>query len=146
MSGKDQVVFRAGILPYYVPDDGGPIEYMFMRPSDPTYGGPEWQLAKGRVENSDSNFITALREGAEELGLKESNIIEIEELGTFLGRTVIYICRVYNKDDFSEFHYETGAVIWLTLEHFINIGRALHHDVVRKTDKIVTSRCLLSDS
>ncbi|QDJ96492.1 NUDIX hydrolase [Xanthomonas phage Xoo-sp13] len=118
---------------------------MFMKPSDPTYGGPDWQIAKGRVENDDSNLVTALREGAEELGLRESNIIEVQELGTYLGRTVVYLCRVVNKHDFDAFHFETGAVTWYTMQQFNEVGRDLHKRIVQDAEKAIRSGKIVYD-
>lgn len=129
----NQNIFRAGIIPY-VYDANGTIRYMFMKPSDPKFGGPDWQIAKGRVENDDDNLTTALREGAEELGLKESNILDVTEIGVFLGRTCVFICHVRDQNDFDQFHYETGDVIWLTLEEFDQIGRDIHLPIVQAAD------------
>lgn len=129
MSGKEKV-YRAGIIPY-IYNSYGELTFMFMRPSDPTYGGSDWQIAKGRVEDDDDNISTAIREGAEELGLKESNIDTITELGVFLGRTSVFICKVYNTTDFNPFHYETGDTEWLTLDEFEHVGRELHYPIVQ---------------
>lgn len=136
MSAKN-IIFRAGIIPYFV--DNGVIKYNFMKPSDPTYGGSDWQIAKGRVENDDDNLSTALREGAEELGLKESNIISITELGVHLGRTSIYICKVASMTDFNQFHYETGEVAWLSLADFEVVGRNIHVPVIRAAEQYINA-------
>lgn len=133
----NQNIFRAGIIPYYF--DGELIRFNFMKPSDPKYGGPDWQIAKGRVENDDDNLSTALREGAEELGLRESNIIGVTELGVYLGRTCVFICEIEDSKDFGPFHYETGAVVWMTLNEFEIDGRELHVPIVREAhDYILT--------
>ena len=129
MSGNRNV-FRAGIIPYFINPDKT-IKFMFMQPSDSKYGGSDWQMAKGRVEGDDDNITTALREGGEELGLKESNIKLIQELGLYLGRTTVYICEVKDKDDFGEFTYETGQVTWLTAKEFTEIGRDIHQSIVQ---------------
>ena len=129
MSGIGKNIFRAGIIPFFVNEDGS-IQFMFMKPSDPAYGGPDWQIAKGRVEGEDDNMTTALCEGAEELGLKESNIKSIQELGQYLGRTTVYICEVSDMDDFTDFTYETGAVKWMSANDFIKEGRDIHRDIV----------------
>lgn len=128
MSGNRNV-FRAGIIPYFIQPDKT-IIFMFMQPSDSKYGGSEWQMAKGRVEEDEENLSTAIREGTEELGLKESNIKYIEELGLFLGRTTVYICEVYSQKDFDNFTFETGAVKWLTYQEFVEEGRRIHIPVV----------------
>jgi len=129
-------VFRAGIIPY-IRTPENQIKFMFMQPSDPTYGGSEWQMAKGRVENDDDNFTTALREGAEELGLKESNIKSITELGLYLGRTTVYICEVTNIDDFDDYTFETGAIKWLSHDEFQQSGRQIHKPIVSDALKLI---------
>lgn len=136
MSVKNNI-FRAGIIPYFV--DNGIIRYNFMKPSDPAYGGPDWQMAKGRVEDDEGNLSTALREGSEELGLKESNIISVIELGSYLGRTSVFICEVSSMTDFNPFHYETGDVVWLTLAEFEQIGRTIHLPIVRDAERYITA-------
>ena len=127
---RNKNIYRAGILPYIVRADA-PVEFLFMKPSNPRYGGPDWQIAKGRVEDDDvDNMSAALREGYEELGLKTSNIISIRELGMYLGRTNIFICEVMTKDDFDPFHFETGEIMWMTSHEFQITGRELHHKIV----------------
>lgn len=135
----NQNIFRAGIIPYFI--DGESVHFKFMKPSDPKFGGPDWQIAKGRVEGDDDNLATALREGAEELGLKESNITSITELGVYLGRTCIFICEVKDASDFDPFHYETGAVVWFTLNEFIRSnGRELHLPIIQDADRYIKSQ------
>lgn len=135
MSGNKNI-FRAGIIPFII-DADEKIRFMFMKPSDPHYGGPDWQIAKGRVEGEDDNLSTALREGAEELGLKEDNIVCVYELGNYLGRTNIYVCHVKDKSDFTPFHFETGDVIWLTRSEFDTVGRDLHRHIVKDAEIFV---------
>lgn len=135
MSGNRNV-FRAGIIPYFLLPDKT-INFMFMQPSDPKYGGSEWQMAKGRVEEDEENLFTAVREGTEELGLKESNIKSIEELGLFLGRTTVYICEVFSQDDFDAFTFETGAVKWLTYDEFVEEGRRIHIPIVHEAYNVI---------
>lgn len=135
MSGFREEVFRAGIIPFIIKD--GEIKFMFMKPSDPKFGGPDWQIAKGRVEGDDDNMTTALREGEEELGLKESNINYVSELGYYLGRTSVFVCNVIDMEDFGPFHYETGDVVWLTRKEFDQLGRSLHRPIVRDAEQFV---------
>jgi 8-oxo-dGTP pyrophosphatase MutT (NUDIX family) len=134
----NKIIFRAGIIPYFI--NGDSIQYKFMKPSDPKFGGPDWQIAKGRVEGDDDNLSTALREGAEELGLKESNIISVTELGVYMGRTCIFICEIKDIHDFNPFHFETGDVKWLTLnEYILNNGRALHLPIINDAERYIKS-------
>src|SRR5690606_5341748 len=120
--------------------------FMFMKPSDPRFGGPDWQIAKGRVEGDDDNITTALREGEEELGLKEDNINYVSEMGMYLGRTSVFVCFVKNKNDFGHFHYETGDVIWLTLKEFEEHGRDLHKPIVRAAEEFILRTHQMDDT
>ena len=111
---------------------------MFMKPSDPNYGGDDWQIAKGRFdEGEDDPQAVAIREGSEELGLRESNIKKVDFLGKFLGKTFIYTCEVESMGNFGEFHFETGATVWLTADEFKDYGRELHRKIVAEAAKAV---------
>ena len=123
-------VYRAGMIPYII--ENGQLYMMFMKPSDTEFGGDAFQLAKGKVEDDDeSTEFAAIREAKEELGLFVGNVIKTEELGTFMGRTTVYLAKVRSRDMFGEPGFETSEVAWLTLEQFDSIGRELHRPVVR---------------
>jgi len=124
-------VYRAGVIPFYVHEDGK-IEMNFMIPSDTRYGGSDPQFCKGKVENSETHEDAAIREAIEELGLRENNVSWFSYLGQFLGYTHIYICEVTDREAFDEPHYETEETMWLTLEEFENSGRELHRPVIRE--------------
>ena len=124
---------RAGVVPFYVPDDGE-VKMMFMKPSDKKYGGEEFQLAKGKVDEGENPLEAGIREAGEELGLRESNIKWLEKAGVFLETHHIYIVEVHSMDDnvFDKPHFETGAVCWMTDAEFISDGRPLHVPIVKK--------------
>ncbi len=127
---------RSGLIPFHVED--GQIKMMFMQPSDPLYGGPDFQIAKGKIEVGESELETAIRESNEELGLRQDNILHTFYCGKFLGRTHVFAAIVQNKEDFDDFDNETGAVKWMTLAEFLYSGRDIHHDVVQAAyDEIV---------
>ena len=128
---------RGGIIPFYV-NSGGEIKMMFMKPSDERYGGPEFQIAKGRMEPGENPLETTLREANEELGLRESNIKWIRKVGMFLHSHHIYIAEVNTRSykEFDEPMYETGATKWMTEEEFISDGRKLHVPIVKSCVKI----------
>jgi len=104
---------------------------MFMRPSNKKYGGPDFQIAKGKLEDGEDFRTASLREANEELGLKQSNVIELTDMGLFMGRTNIYVAKIADPTNFEHTTTETDAVTWLTYKQFINQGRALHKHVVR---------------
>lgn len=123
------LIYRAGLVPYII--ESGKILMMFMKPSDPAFGGDEFQIAKGKVEDEDDSFQdAALREAKEEIGLFEGNVIKTEEVGTFMGRTTVFVSKVKNKDMFGMPSFETGDVSWMTPEQFQLDGRILHRPVI----------------
>lgn len=124
-----KLVYRAGTIPYIVED--GQVLMMFMKPSDPDYGGDTFQLAKGKVEDGEDTKSAGLREAKEELGLFIGNVSLTEELGQFMGRTTVYVARVKARDMFGEPGVETSETAWLTVEQFSAIGRDLHKPVVK---------------
>jgi len=122
-------VYRAGVIPYYIKDDE--VLMLFMKPSDPKYGGDSYQVAKGKVEEGETDQEAAFREANEELGLFASNILSYEDLGVFLGRTAVFIAKISDPDMFGEPHFETGSVSWMTPEQFQSNGRELHRPIVK---------------
>lgn len=135
IKGK-KMVYRAGMIPYLIED--GEVLMMFMKPSETLYGGDQFQLCKGVVEDDDeSTRIAALREGAEELGLRSENIMSVTELGNFLGRTTVFVARVENQTNFDTPHYETDEVTWLTCDQFLKVGRELHKDIVQLAEQVI---------
>lgn len=132
-------IFRAGMIPYVILD--GEIHMMFMKPSDTTYGGDAYQIAKGRQEDENEKFIsTAIREAKEELGLVQKNIKNIDDLGFVLGRTRLFICEVLDKDNFIEPHFETESVIWMTEREFMQFGRDIHISVIRTAIEFIKAK------
>lgn len=122
-------IYRAGVIPYYVTD--GEIKMLFMKPSNPKYGGKCFQIAKGKKEDGESDKETAFREASEELGLFSGNVINKHDLGNFLGRTRVYIAEIKDASMFGDPDHETGAVKWMTLEEFKDAGRDLHYPIVK---------------
>jgi 8-oxo-dGTP pyrophosphatase MutT (NUDIX family) len=126
---------KAAIIPFIKIDDK--IHMLFMKPSDPTYGGPRFQMAKGNVDPGETPSQTALREGIEELGLRQSNIISMELLTTqqLTGLDDTYIISVFaaevkSMQGFLSPHFETGETRWMTEAEFKSSGRASHIDFV----------------
>lgn len=135
-----KLIYRSGIIPYLIEEDG--IKMMFMIPSsqEEKWGGPLPQIAKGKQDDGESSLQTALREGQEELGLFEGNIIQTYDLGTFLGRTNIYVAKVKDKNMFGDPGDETGQVVWMTNEDFQEKGRILHKPVVSAANRLIQQK------
>jgi len=135
---EKKLVYRAGLIPYIVENDK--ITMMFMRPSDPEFGGVLFQIAKGKIDDGEDTKTAAIREAREELGLFSGNLIFVEELGNFMGRTTIYYGKVKNKDVFGQPSFETSDVKWLTLDEFLETGRELHRPVVKAAYRAIAKR------
>ena len=147
------LIYRAGTIPYIIED--GEIKGMYMKPSNPEFGGSlvetvhpdgtttsefvaKWQIAKGKIEDTDeSTQAAALREAKEEVGLFIGNIELVEEVGVFMGRTTVFVVKVKDKDMFGSPGYETEDVMWLTEEQFFNEGRSLHYPVVQAATRLI---------
>lgn len=119
---------------------------LFMVPSDPAYGGSRPQIAKGNVDEGEDLLTAALREAEEELGFVEANIATepIEAWGGGLvgmktgGGDLPYSMKVFavqvkDKSAFTDPHYETGSVHWLSAEEFAQVGRASQNEAVQIT-------------
>jgi len=124
---KRKGVPRAGFIPYYIKDSE--IYVMLMKPSDPRFGGDEFQIAKGHVDPGEDSVTAAMREAMEELGLLAHNIVSIKYLGKYLGYTDIYYGQIKNKNDFITPMYETGETAWMTINKFFEIGRPIHKPI-----------------
>ena len=124
-----ELIYRAGVIPYYI--DDGEIKMLFMKPSKKKFGGAEFQIAKGKREKGESDEKAAFREAREELGLFSGNVSWRTDLGTFLGRTHVYLAKIDDPDKFGDPCDETGATKWLTPKEFKNSGRPIHRPVVK---------------
>ena len=127
---------KAGVIPFIVLPDGS-VKMMFMSPSDPSYGGPRPQIAKGGVDQGESIKEAAIREGEEELGLNRSNIIAIYAVPpvTLSGLDATYTMSIFavqvkDHKNFGMPHFETGATYWLTDEQFALRGRKTQQQLV----------------
>ena len=136
-------IYRAAIIPY-VYDDNGDLQMMFMKPSDPMYGGDQFQIAKGHVDPGEEPDAAAIREGGEELGLNPANIRSIFHLGRYLKYTDVYCCEVIDQQDFGQFESETGEVTWMTVEQFAEVGREIHRQLVDDAFNEISNRQLMS--
>ena len=130
---------KAGIIPYYIDKDGLP-RMMFMIPSDPAYGGSSFQIAKGFIDAGEDDRTAETREGAEELGLVESNIKHIERIASkVLTGTVdtyqmtVFAAEIIDPTNFVETDYETEERGWLTMEEYFSKGKPSHLSFVQQT-------------
>jgi len=129
-------VERGGVIPYYI--ENGEIYMMFMKPSNPKFGGDVFQVAKGKIDKGEDIKTGAFREAQEELGLFVGNINRETKLGTFLGRIHVYLARIKDKGMFGDPDNETGAVKWMTLDEFLSVGRGLHKPIIRAAHRWIS--------
>jgi ADP-ribose pyrophosphatase YjhB (NUDIX family) len=129
---------RSGVLPYYI--DDGEIKILFMRPSEPKYGGDVFQIAKGKHEEGETAEEAGLREGFEELGLYKGNIEHLHNLGVFLGRTTVFVAKIKDPEMFGDPHFETKETKWMTPEQFQSEGRDLHKPVVKAAVRYIEKK------
>lgn len=136
-----KVIHRAGVIPYTV-DDELNIKMMFMMPNDPKgrYGGEFFQIAKGKIEENESTEYAAFREANEELGLFSGNVQTVTDLGTFLGRTHVYLAEITDVDMFGDPGDETKETCWMTPEEFQSTGRKIHKPVVKAAVRVIQSK------
>ncbi len=128
---------RAGLIPYFI-NENKEHEMFFMKPSDPDYGGPDFQIAKGKVDPGETAKEAAIREAKEELGLFEGNIVgDVVYVDKFLVRTDIFICEIKDPELFGIPHYETGDTKWMTESEFLETGRVLHRPVVQAAMRVI---------
>lgn len=139
--GMKNKIYRAGLLPYCT-NDSGDIEFLFMKPADPQYGGDQFQIAKGKIEEGESDKEAAVREASEELGLLTDNIVKVFKLGVFLGRTTLFVARIRDRGRFNTPHFETGETKWMTAIEFCKMGRSIHIPIVIEADDFIRSLTL----
>ena len=103
---------------------------LFFIPSNPEYGGRNYQIAKGHIDAGESTEKAACREAEEELGLKQNNIksIELSSRDSLEGMTDIYTLDTYiilvkEMDNKLNYSNETSNVAWLTMDEFNKTGR-----------------------
>lgn len=121
---------KAAFIPYH---NG---KFLFCRSSNPLFGGPDFAIAKGNIDQGETVLQAAIREAEEELGLRASNILgEIKHLGTY--KTFGYMLSVYtaevrDPDAFNLPCWEIAETKWMTIEEFLAEGRDAHRQIVNE--------------
>ena len=127
---------RGALLPYYRDTDG--IRYLVQIPSDPKYGGTQWQLGKGKIDPGETAVQAAVREGFEELGIKYTNFKEEPKLFGIFKKVAVYIVEVIDCTDLVTPGFETLKVSWLTNDEFQQVGRDIHRYIIDSVEKSLT--------
>lgn len=135
---KKKKINRGGLIPYFQRE--GEIYMLFMKPSRAKFGGDVFQIAKGKQEEGEDIAQTAIREAKEELGLFPGNIVHLDNLGVWLGRTTVFIAQIKDPNMFGDptTPEEVKEVRWMTLSEFTSQGRGLHKPVVKAAHRKIT--------
>ena len=120
---------RAGVYPVYTEADGQRYVYM-MVPSQPKFGGTLPQMGKGGIDDGETPEEAAMREGYEELGLREGNIksfyqIADESIKTRKGgyQLTVFVAEVIDKDAFDPHGYEAKWSGWVEIDEALKVSR-----------------------
>jgi len=124
LTEKELTDQKAGVIVYY----GN--EVLLIKPSDPEFGGLDFQLPKGRIDPGESIERTAMREAEEELGLKKSNIKKLFKIKPYkiLGLTREYTLTLYGvevkgKEGFGPSDFEISEKKWFPKDKAVSIIR-----------------------
>jgi 8-oxo-dGTP pyrophosphatase MutT (NUDIX family) len=124
---------KSGIIPVKIVD--GEIHALTMIPSSAEYGGIHPQMAKGLIDDGETQLQAALREGQEEIGLIFENVKRHYALGTaHFGDTSIcvFVCTLKDNAKWSEPHYETGSVLWINLDQHLHRIKPVQRQIFQK--------------
>jgi|2_EtaG_2_1085320.scaffolds.fasta_scaffold00066_78 8-oxo-dGTP pyrophosphatase MutT (NUDIX family) len=127
---------KAGCIPFFIED--GQVYMKFMKPSNPAYGGPRFQIAKGHIDAGENPATAGVREAGEELGLRFKSIKKlikgpkIKVTGVEEESVLHVFLALIDKDTkFNRTDYEVGATKWMTPEEFASKGRKEHVAAVK---------------
>lgn len=124
---------RAGLIPYLF--ENGVPKYLMMVSSDPKFGGPRPMISKGKIEEGETPYETAIREAEEELGLDRLNIkngdvflLAEEQVRLYSGTYFlsVYGCEILDRSFFHMWCDETSHILWMSLPEFREDGRRDH--------------------
>lgn len=134
---NEKLVARGAVIPYIIEDDE--VLMMFMKPSDPKFGGKAFQIAKGKIEAGETPEDGAFREAQEELGLFMPNVIEKYDLGKF-GRIHVFVAKIRDQKLFGDPDDETGDVRWMTPGEFQAEGRDWQRPIVKAAVRLIRKK------
>lgn len=141
-SWNTQQIKKAGFIPYFR-DNTGTLRMLFVKSSDPKFGGDKFMIAKGHVDSGENEIQAGLREAHEECGLKQTNLIQntirIGWKGEITGYTensemTIFIGEVLDPTDFDKPGFEVSSTKWMTLKEFYSVGRKSQVNIVKSCE------------
>ena len=124
------------MIPWIETDEG--IKMLFMKSSNPAYGGSKWQISKGHMEKGEKPLAAAVREAEEELGIRKSDISNVTLVGKFKlsGEVDDYVLHIYKAHmkttKLGPHDSEVGKVEWLTPKEFMSSGREMFKSIVKR--------------
>lgn len=141
---KERKWRRSGGIPYFVKDQE--VFMYFMKPSNPLYGGNDFQIAKGTFDKGETPLTTAIRECGEELGLLTSNVVDKNHMivRSFIPVDqneppkydfYVFLFQIRDINQFNDPHFETGEVRWMTANEFSVLGRKDQVKIVLKANQ-----------
>lgn len=110
---------RSAAIIFYVDTE---IHILLVKPSDPNFGGPDFQIPKGLREPGEPSYKAAEREAEEEAGLNKGNTFCINFIHTF-GCIDLYSIEVKSMEGFNKPDYEIAETKWFTLTEAFHIIR-----------------------
>jgi len=129
--------YKAGVIPW-LKDSTGNIVMLFVRSSDPAYGGPDFGIIKGGADEGEEPKQTAIREMEEEVGIKESSIKKLTLISddVIKGLLAPYKFYVYgaeaSSDKFKIDSHEIAEARWMSYGEYLKVGRKSQLSIVRK--------------
>ena len=112
---------------------------LLLKSSNPMFGGSAWQLPKGGIDPGETPANAGFREAKEEAGLLESDVKNISNLGDFpmTGMTDTYVIHFISVETLKpklsgQYHYETGATKWFTVEDALKVIKKNQKPVLLK--------------
>jgi 8-oxo-dGTP pyrophosphatase MutT (NUDIX family) len=112
---------RAASIIFHI-DNEKVIHVLLVKPSDPAYGGPDFQIVKGVIDTGEISIVTAEREAEEEAGLNRSNLAWTQYITTF-GDCDLYALEVKSMEGFNQPDFEIAETRWFTLTEAFKIIR-----------------------
>ena len=84
--------WKAGGIPYFVNNEGT-LRVLLVTSTNPQFGGPHPAIPKGHPEKGETPPVAGMREMIEETGVKKSDIVTVDFLGTIEGK--FYLLHTY---------------------------------------------------
>ena len=109
----EDVKFRSGLIPVYMDDQS--VMVSLMIPSDPKYGGPLPQIAKGEIEPNLTPKDNAIKEAEEELGYVHKPDYDVKLLWDDKSKRMTWFYVIVDDMKFKKPHYETKEVLWMDI-------------------------------